>query len=304
MNELTLDGKTYISSKRAAEITGYAKDYVGQLCREGRVQARLVGRNWYLLESSIRAHRFGEAEAQNGAEGADAAGYSWPTPTYKSEEPAAYIPALSERESATEAAAPQESSVITDMQSAWQEWFTQKRASNAQVAPAVDTETESQIVDEAPQAAESNDDGESRVHVTLITDEAPEAENEPVEEDGVFEETPSVYESETMNNKEEVLDLSKASHHYPKESINGASPMAEADDIEQEGIIVEEEAVESGPRFKGMYVVLQASLVALMLIAVSLTAVATGHAIKDDSYGISRSAEYRFIAGVSEYNRK
>ncbi len=42
MNELTLDGKTYVSSRRAAEITGYAKDYVGQLCREGHVEARLV----------------------------------------------------------------------------------------------------------------------------------------------------------------------------------------------------------------------------------------------------------------------
>src|ERR1700761_490911 len=63
MNELTLDGKIYVSSKRAAEMTGYAKDYVGQLCREGRVAARLVGRNWYVLEESIREHRFGPQEA-------------------------------------------------------------------------------------------------------------------------------------------------------------------------------------------------------------------------------------------------
>jgi hypothetical protein len=62
MDEITLDDKTYVSSKRAAKITGYAKDYVGQLCREGRVEARLVGRNWYVLESSIREHRFGAPE--------------------------------------------------------------------------------------------------------------------------------------------------------------------------------------------------------------------------------------------------
>ncbi len=60
MDELTLDGETYVSSKRAAKITGYAKDYIGQLCREGRVKARQVGRNWYVLESSIREHRFGD----------------------------------------------------------------------------------------------------------------------------------------------------------------------------------------------------------------------------------------------------
>lgn len=40
-------------------MTGYAKDYVGQLCREGRVPARLVGRSWYVLESALHDHRFG-----------------------------------------------------------------------------------------------------------------------------------------------------------------------------------------------------------------------------------------------------
>lgn len=59
MDELLIDEKKYVSSKRAAKITGYAKDYIGQLCREGRVPARLVGRSWYVLESAIQDHRFG-----------------------------------------------------------------------------------------------------------------------------------------------------------------------------------------------------------------------------------------------------
>ncbi len=59
MDELELEGETYFSTKRAAKETGYAKDYVGQLCREGRVTARLVGRSWYVLASAIREHRFG-----------------------------------------------------------------------------------------------------------------------------------------------------------------------------------------------------------------------------------------------------
>jgi hypothetical protein len=59
MDELVIDDKKYISSKRAAKLTGYAKDYIGQLCREGRVSARLVGRSWYVLESAIQDHRFG-----------------------------------------------------------------------------------------------------------------------------------------------------------------------------------------------------------------------------------------------------
>jgi len=59
MDELVIDDKKYVSSKQAAKLTGYAKDYVGQLCREGRVQAQLVGRAWYVLESAIQDHRFG-----------------------------------------------------------------------------------------------------------------------------------------------------------------------------------------------------------------------------------------------------
>ncbi|HYD92897.1 MAG TPA: hypothetical protein VEB18_00330 [Candidatus Paceibacterota bacterium] len=64
MDEITIDGKTYISSKRAAAIAGYAKDYIGQLCREGRVEARLIGRSWYVHEPSLRKHRFDEEGAR------------------------------------------------------------------------------------------------------------------------------------------------------------------------------------------------------------------------------------------------
>ncbi len=62
MDEIVIEEKKYISSKRAAKMTGYAKDYIGQLCREGRVPARLVGRSWYVLESAIQDHRFGNPE--------------------------------------------------------------------------------------------------------------------------------------------------------------------------------------------------------------------------------------------------
>ena len=64
MDEILIEEKRYISSKRAAKITGYAKDYIGQLCREGRVPARLVGRSWYVLETAIQDHRFGNQEVE------------------------------------------------------------------------------------------------------------------------------------------------------------------------------------------------------------------------------------------------
>lgn len=64
MDELLIEDKKYVSSKRAAKMTGYAKDYIGQLCREGRVPARLVGRSWYVLETAIQDHRFGVNDIQ------------------------------------------------------------------------------------------------------------------------------------------------------------------------------------------------------------------------------------------------
>jgi len=53
---LIIAGKKYFSSKTASEMSGLARDYVGQLCREGRLDARLVGRNWYVSEDSITNH--------------------------------------------------------------------------------------------------------------------------------------------------------------------------------------------------------------------------------------------------------
>lgn len=54
---LEFSGKKYISSKRAAASFGYTKDYVGQLARAGKIDARLVGRSWYVAEESISAHK-------------------------------------------------------------------------------------------------------------------------------------------------------------------------------------------------------------------------------------------------------
>jgi len=56
-DHLEFDGKKYISSGRAAGLVGYTKDYVGQLARAGKLEARLIGRNWYVSEDSIRKHK-------------------------------------------------------------------------------------------------------------------------------------------------------------------------------------------------------------------------------------------------------
>lgn len=126
MDELTLGDKTYISSKYAAKITGYAKDYVGQLCREGRVDARLVGRNWYVLESSIREHRFGKEPSLEVLDGEAPPSLisTWEAPTYTSEPQAPVLPSISAVQGPPEPIeSPNTTQVASDMQSAWKEWF-------------------------------------------------------------------------------------------------------------------------------------------------------------------------------------
>jgi len=51
--EIYLEGKKYISSKRAAKFTGYTHDYIGQLSRAGKVEGRVVGKTRFVEEDSI-----------------------------------------------------------------------------------------------------------------------------------------------------------------------------------------------------------------------------------------------------------
>lgn len=55
--ELSIDGKSYITSKRAAVNTGYTQDYIGQLARSGQIDARRVGGLWYIATDSLNAYK-------------------------------------------------------------------------------------------------------------------------------------------------------------------------------------------------------------------------------------------------------
>ena len=52
-----INGKKYVSAHLAAGMTKYTQDYVGQLCREGKVQATRFGRNWYVDIESLLAYK-------------------------------------------------------------------------------------------------------------------------------------------------------------------------------------------------------------------------------------------------------
>src|SRR3989344_6115756 len=55
--EIFFRGKKFISSATAASIFGYTHDYMGQLCRLNKISARKCGRNWFVLEESVKKHK-------------------------------------------------------------------------------------------------------------------------------------------------------------------------------------------------------------------------------------------------------
>ena len=53
MKNIVIEGKNYISSKRAAELMGYTQDYIGQLYRAGKIKAKKIGRGLYVSKSAV-----------------------------------------------------------------------------------------------------------------------------------------------------------------------------------------------------------------------------------------------------------
>ena len=64
MDELEIDGKKYLSSRRAAKEHKYHIDYFGQLIRAGKVHGKKVGRSWYVEETSLKSYLLQEAGTQ------------------------------------------------------------------------------------------------------------------------------------------------------------------------------------------------------------------------------------------------
>ena len=56
-DEIVFEGNTYVSSKRASEMSSYAQDYIGQLARKGFIEARRVGGLWYVVMSSLESYK-------------------------------------------------------------------------------------------------------------------------------------------------------------------------------------------------------------------------------------------------------
>lgn len=59
MEAVVFEGKEYIKASVLATRFRYTADYLGQLCRGKKVDARLVGRAWYINLDSLNQHRSG-----------------------------------------------------------------------------------------------------------------------------------------------------------------------------------------------------------------------------------------------------
>ncbi len=57
MDSVVFDGVTYVKASVAAKSFRYTSDYIGQLCRGKKVDARLVGRTWFVNLDSIKEHK-------------------------------------------------------------------------------------------------------------------------------------------------------------------------------------------------------------------------------------------------------
>lgn len=129
MDELLIGEKKYVSSKLAAKMTGYAKDYVGQLCREGRVPARLVGRSWYVLESAIQDHRFGnltqKVEEHTGSNNSPMT-ETWESPRYEASR-VETLPSINRLKDNTQTAAisvdNDDDTPPQNLEDSWKAWF-------------------------------------------------------------------------------------------------------------------------------------------------------------------------------------
>ncbi len=74
---LSFDGRGYVSTSRAAKLTGYSPDYIGQMARAGTILSRQVGNRWYVERMAIIKHKESK-DALLGAVQAESVGINRP----------------------------------------------------------------------------------------------------------------------------------------------------------------------------------------------------------------------------------
>ena len=299
MEELTIGDKIYISSKQASKITGYAKDYVGQLCREGRVEARLVGRNWYVLESSIREHRFGAASTapeQEVEEVKTSPVAAWEPPTYEAIVEKSILPPLegSQEPVETPPSTPDTSEAVALMQDAWKEWFATREQAVAsepeqEPKPEVQVEVEAEAAVEEPEEdviaeeellepvrvsdissnqAVFKDSEEEEVEEPIAVTRVVEREESRAYEPVAYHTSAPVYERPTYTEPRvsgSVIDLSRVQEQVEVEPVHVSTPP-----------IVKRRRGKVRNIRKGSHLTTQALLVSVAGLAVAIAVIGSG----------------------------
>jgi hypothetical protein len=57
METIDHNGVTFVKATALAKKHRYTTDYIGQLCRSGKVEAKLIGRAWFVNEKSLLGHK-------------------------------------------------------------------------------------------------------------------------------------------------------------------------------------------------------------------------------------------------------
>lgn len=65
MDVVTHNGITYKKASAVAKEFKYTTDYIGQLCRAKKIDARLVGRAWYVNPESLTGHKKGRYQSES-----------------------------------------------------------------------------------------------------------------------------------------------------------------------------------------------------------------------------------------------
>ncbi len=68
METILDNGVTYVKATALAKKYRYTTDYIGQLCRSGKVDAKLIGRAWFVSEASLVSHKNDRYSAARSAE--------------------------------------------------------------------------------------------------------------------------------------------------------------------------------------------------------------------------------------------
>ena len=170
MEEILIEEKKFVSSKRAAKMTGYAKDYIGQLCREGRVPARLIGRSWYVLETAIQDHRFGDTEIEPKEATKE---HSWESPRYEASS-VELLPSINRIKDVDSSADTLEEGQETSqyIQDSWKAWFDRfdtvaSAGASENIADSIaESATESVVIPEVSEKPEESE--EEKVPIRAI----------------------------------------------------------------------------------------------------------------------------------------